>query len=97
MAQLLVGAMKADDESIKNWANMVLLVLCIQASADYKPQGIEATLLGNIEKEPVKADDIPGLLLAARRAIGDPDACCVLSGLHAMERIAQPAKTPPKK
>lgn len=99
MANLVPQAMKAgDDEAgIKNWANLPLLALCIQASVDYKPQGFEATLLGQIDKNPMKVDDVPALLLAARHAIGDPDASCALSGLHAMERIAPPAKKPPAK
>lgn len=93
MAYLVTQAMQSD-EGQKDWANRVLLVLSVQASADYKPPAFEAGLLAALEKDRVVADDIPGIVLDARYMIGDPKASGVLTGLHALERITLAPKPP---
>jgi hypothetical protein len=95
MTYLLAQAMAADSEGTKAWANRALLVACLLASPEHKASPFEASTLQVVDKNPVPADDIPALVLAAKFAVGDPYAVCALSGQHAIERIA--AAAPAKK
>jgi hypothetical protein len=97
MAHLVTQAMTADDAERQAWANRVLLALCLQAQAGYRPTPFETGLLAATVDDPAKPADVPGLVLDARWAVGDAEAGCVLSGLHAIERVAGVAAAAPGK
>jgi len=82
----------------KDWANRVLQVLCVRASADHKPTPLETQVrdLTKGQRMPT-ADDVPALFLAMRRDVGDPDACAALSGLRAVEKLGGGKIVPAKK
>jgi hypothetical protein len=94
MAHVATQALTADDAQVKNWANRALLVLSLQGQKGYTPPPFEKGILAAAVQDPAKPDDVAGLVLDARRAVGDPDAGCPLSGLHAIERIAGVAAAP---
>ncbi len=92
MTNLLKGAMAADEENLKEWANRALLVLCLQALPAYKPTAIETGMLAQVLKNSPTAADLPAHAIDARWKLGDPDAACSLSGVHAIERLLPAGK-----
>ncbi|MBL8726876.1 MAG: hypothetical protein JNM25_00505 [Planctomycetes bacterium] len=90
MAQML-ATMPA--EPIKDWGNHVLFVLCVRATPSHKPTPLEQQMAAVYAGKPQPTlDDVPARLVALRRAVGDPEAAGVLTGLRAAEKLAAQAK-----
>ncbi|MBM4060800.1 MAG: hypothetical protein FJ265_06860 [Planctomycetes bacterium] len=85
MARLLASAPASPQ---KDWGNRVLLALCLRAAPGYKPTPFEAKVVEMTKamSTPTEAD-LPGVFLAMRHDVGDPDAAGVLTGLRALEKL----------
>lgn len=93
MARLLAVAPEAPT---KSWGDRMLQVLCVRAVRDYKASPFEKQVaeMTKAMRTPTEAD-VPGVLLAMRWDVGNPDACGVLTGLRAIEKLE--AKVAPAK
>ncbi|HEX5051815.1 MAG TPA: hypothetical protein VFZ65_08595 [Planctomycetota bacterium] len=88
LAQLLGNAPESDE---KAWADRTLLVLAIRSIRDHKSTPLEKQMLAlqKDQRMPTSADE-PAIFLAMRWDVGNPDACGVLTGLRAIEKLDAP-------
>ncbi len=77
---------------IEDWGNRVLQVLSVRAAPDHKPSPLEQKFGPVIVRgrSPTVVDE-PAVLLAMRNEVGNPEACGVLTGVRAAEKLAAPA------
>jgi len=79
---------------VKEWGNRVLMVLCLKAAPAWKAGPEETMVMKSIGALP-GPDELPGVLLGMRYAVGDPNEACGLAGRRAAEKLQEPAA--PKK
>jgi hypothetical protein len=91
MVQLLCSLPSA---SCKDWANRVLLAMCIDALPQHEPTPLEDTVRAARKDAHVPdSADLPAVLAAIRRGVGDAEDDVALVALRAAQRLAAPPKT----
>lgn len=85
MAQLLQSATVG---TVKEWANHLLLALCLQALPGYRTPAQEAKLEAAMRVlPPADPSSLPALLVAMRTAVGDPELAGGLISLRAAQQL----------
>jgi hypothetical protein len=87
---------KAPAAPVKEWGNRVLMVLCLKAAPAWKAGPEEALVTKSIGVPP-GPDELPGVLLGMRYAVGDPHEACGLASVRAVEKLQDKPATPKKK